>query len=61
MKLPEFLKNLIRKRENPNSNLTLENCVERGLLTKEEMLRLKKDRATKEWEDEIAGLKVKKK
>lgn len=32
--------------------LTLENVVEKGLLTKEEMLRIKKDRAIKEWENE---------
>lgn len=32
--------------------LTLENVVEKGLLTREEMLRIQKDRAIREWENE---------
>lgn len=36
--------------------ITLDRCVEQGLLTKEEMLRIKKDRAIEEWEKE-SGLK----
>lgn len=39
-----------------NSEISLEKCVEQGLLTKEEMLRVRKDRAIEEWEKE-SGLK----
>lgn len=53
---------------NPNTllentkELTLENVVEKGLLTKEEMLRIKKDRAIKEWENEaeLKGIRIEK-
>lgn len=57
----DFLKNFLKKRENDPKNFTLEDCVSKGLITKEEMLRIKKDRATQEWEAEILALKGKKK
>ncbi len=38
-------------KEPPKELLTLENMVEMDLLTKEEMLKIKKDRAEREWEN----------
>jgi hypothetical protein len=40
-------------RKKPNPNLTLETLVEMALISKAEMLLLKKERAIKEWEEEI--------
>jgi hypothetical protein len=40
-------------RKKTNQNLTLETLVEMDLITKAEMLLLKKERAVKEWEEEI--------
>lgn len=50
MKFPFKIKKFWLKNEN---KISLEKCVEQGLLTKEEMLRIKKDRAIEEWENEI--------
>lgn len=46
--------NFFKKKE-PKEPLTLESLVEMNLITREEMLLLKKERATREWENE-AGL-----
>lgn len=40
-------------KKNNNTDLTLEGAVDKGLITKEEMLYIKKERATMEWESEI--------
>lgn len=52
-----FLTKFLRKKS--GDKISLEECVEQGLLTKEEMLRIRKDRAIEEWEKE-SGLKEKK-
>ena len=58
----EFLNkmfNFLRKKHIP-VGLTLETLVEMSLITKEEMLLLKKERATKEWENWVKQKIVKK-
>jgi hypothetical protein len=52
-----FLTKFLRKKS--GDKISLEECVEQGLLTKEEMLRIRKDRAIEEWEKE-SGLKERK-
>jgi len=52
-----FLTKFLRKKS--GEKISLEECVEQGLLTKEEMLWLQKERAIEEWEKE-SGLKEKK-
>jgi hypothetical protein len=47
------------KKNNPKDILELDNFVDRGLLTKEEVLRIKKDRAIDEWQKETQDLKKK--
>jgi hypothetical protein len=47
----KFLNKFFKK--NNNNDLTLEGAVEKGLITKEEMLCIKKERATIEWQKEI--------
>lgn len=47
-----FLKCLLGRRK--NTALTLRDCFEKGLLTKEEFLRITKDRMIKEWEAEVS-------
>lgn len=48
------------KKNNSKKDLELKDMVDKGLLTKEEMLRIKKDRAILEWELEIQNRKKKK-
>lgn len=55
-KIPFKIKNFWLKNE---EKISLEKCVSGGILTKEEMLRIKKDRAIEEWENET-GQKVSK-
>jgi hypothetical protein len=50
--LKEFLSDMFWRKKT-NQNLTLETLVEMDLITKAEMLLLKKERAVKEWEEEI--------
>lgn len=45
-----ILKNFLRRK---NDNLKLEDLTDKGLLTKEEILFIKKERAIKIWEDEF--------
>ena len=51
--------NFFSKKDISGPALTLENVVEKGLLTREEMLMIKKIRATREWENEaeLKGIK----
>ncbi len=57
------LKNFLLKRNRKKLEFTLESCVPVGLLTREEFLRIKKDRAIAEWKSETIkdGLKRRKK
>lgn len=43
------------KKNYPDFNLDF--CVEKGLLTKEEKLRIERDRAIRNWETEMESLK----
>jgi len=56
------LKNFLLKRNRKKLEFTLESCVPVGLLTREEYLRIKKDRAIAEWKSETIreGLKKRK-
>lgn len=47
------------KRKNSYPAFNLDFCVEKGLLTKEEKLRIEKERAIEKWEEEILRLKKK--
>ena len=48
-----------RKKNYPDFDLNF--CVAKGILTKEEKLRIEKERAIKNWENEIEDLKKKEK
>ena len=54
-----FNKFFKRKISYPDFNLDF--CVEKGILTKEEKLRIEKDRAVENWENEIESKKKKEK
>jgi len=49
-----------KKRKLKKLEFTLESCVSVGLLTREEFLRIKKDRATAQWRSEVAKESAKK-
>jgi hypothetical protein len=51
--------NLFKTKKPLENPLTLEALVEIGLLSKEELLLIKKERATKEWEEERKKLGLK--
>jgi hypothetical protein len=51
--------NLFKTKEPLANPLTLEALVDIGLITKEELLLIKKERATKEWEEERKALGLK--
>lgn len=49
------------KKQKAYPEFDLDFCVEKNLLTKEEKLRIEKDRAIEKWEKEVLGLKKKEK
>jgi len=49
------------KRKKNFKKIALDDCVNMGLLTKEEKLRIEKDRAFDKWQEEILKLKKGKK
>jgi len=49
------------KRNQNFKKMTLDDCVNMGLLTREEKLRIEKDRAFDKWQEEILKLKKGKK
>lgn len=51
---------IFKKKEISRDPLTLENLVEMGLISKAEMLLIKKERATREWEEETGFLRSEK-
>lgn len=46
---------IFKKKNTTGEPLTLEKVVEIGVMTKEEMLLIKKERATREWVKEVGG------
>ena len=55
--IAKFIAKFFIKKNIKNNPGDLKDCVKRGILTQEEMLRLHKDRAIREWEIEAKGKK----
>jgi hypothetical protein len=52
---------IFKKNQKNYPDFNLDFCVEKGVLTKEEKLRIERDRAIRNWEKEVEGLKKKEK
>jgi hypothetical protein len=59
MNIKDSITNMFGKKKD-YTMMSLEECVKAGILTKEEKLRIEKDRAINKWEEEIRKLRTKK-